>query len=147
MSTDFQVIMIMKVSNLIATVPSLIGSFIVCYYCLEGISANAVTRLIFILAVSDFFYSLTNLSTILDYSEDSFACMVEAVSRQFFFGLAVWIAASIAVFHYRMFNLDPGFKKFQFVKASVISGTLVSLILSLRYYIFFLFAPMLNRSF
>ena len=123
--------------NLFITVPSLIGSFLVCRYCLRGISTNTVNKLILSLALSDFFYSLTNLAILLNYSEDSSGCTLEALSRNFFFGLAIWIATSISVLHYKIVKSEAGFKGSRFVAVSVISGVIVSLILSLRYLHFF----------
>ena len=58
---------LMHVLNLIATVPSLIGSAIMVYFCSKHISTSISIRIILPLAIADFFYSISNLMVVFRY--------------------------------------------------------------------------------
>ena len=124
---------LLQILNLIATVPSILGSFIMFCFCLRSISQNTSVKLILALAISDFFYSANNLMTVLKSPEDSVACKIEAFSKGFFLQLTIWIATSISILHYKLLAADPNFRRNRFVFISIASGVIISLTLALRY--------------
>ena len=138
---------LLQILNLIATVPSIIGSLIMFYFCLRSISQNTSIKLILALAISDFFYSANNLMTVLNSPEDSVACKVEAFSKGLFLQLTIWIATSISILHYKLIAADPNFKRSRFVFICIMSGVVISLTLALRYFCQFFYVYLIFRPF
>ena len=124
---------LLQILNLISTIPSIIGSLLVFYFCQKSISQNTSIKLILALSISDFFYSISNLMIAFKYSEDNPACQIEAILRSVSVRMAIWIASSISIFHYKMIKADPDFNKDRFVSLALGSGLIVSLLAALRY--------------
>ena len=134
--------------NLLATIPSIIGSFLMSYFCLKSVSTNTSIKLLLALGLSDFFYSVNNLTSIFGPTQGSGLCNLQALFRSSFALLSVWIASSIAVLHYKLIRGDPNFRRTRFIVLAILSGICVSFGLCLWYlsisaiiYINILFSP------
>ena len=123
---------IMQILNLIATVPSLIGTFLMSYMCLKSISNNTSIKLILGLGISDFVYSLCNLMGIIGYDQGTLACTLEGVFREFSVKLSICFATSIGVLHYKIIEASPDFNKTRFLITHFSIGLIISLSNALR---------------
>ena len=123
---------LMQTLNLIATIPSIIGASLMTYYSIRNLSANAFVKLILLLALSDLFYSISNVMSLLQSPEGSIACITEGVLRMFTKNFSICVASSIALLHYHVIKMDLTFKKSRFLVISIVSGALLSLIFALR---------------
>ena len=124
---------LMQILNLVATVPSLIATLWMIYFCFKGLSANISMKLIFPLAISDFVYSTVNLMPLLQSTPDSSLCDIEGVFRNLSSNFSICLAPSIALLHYHIIKMDPGFNKTKFLTFCIVGGALASLSLALRY--------------
>ena len=125
--------MIPQLLNQVATIPSLVGSLIMCYFCLRSMSTNIFIKLILALAASDFFFSAVNMLLILSPEDQTPLCTAIGFFRDFFTKLSMCLVTSIAILHYKVIIGDQDFNKDRFVSLSIIFGILISLIFTLRY--------------
>ena len=123
---------LMQTLNLIATIPSLIGTMLMIYYCFRGLAGNISTKFIFALAISDFIFSVTNLMTLFGYPQESACCKAEGVLRAFSSKFSISIVVSIAILHYQIMRADPSFNKIRFLAISIVGGGLICLVFALR---------------
>ena len=123
---------LMQTLNLVATIPSLIGTMLMIYYCFRGLAANISMKLIFALATSDFIFSVTNLMIVFAYPEDSAGCKLEGAFREFSSKFSISVVVSIAVLHYQIIRGDPSFNKIRFLAISIAGGGLICLAFALR---------------
>ena len=122
-----------QILNLVATIPSLIGTLLMAYFCFKNRSANISVNLILALAICDFMYSMSNLMSVFGSEPESVACMIEAFSRGFFVKLSVCLVTSIAILHYKILKSEPGFNKNKFLLQAITISILISLANTLRY--------------
>ena len=123
---------LMQVLNLVATIPSLIATMWMIYFCFRGLSANISMKLIFPLAVSDFVFAIVNMMAVLQSTDGSLLCETEAILRNLSSNFSVGIAASIAILHYHIIRMDPTFRKISFVTCCIVGTALASIIFVLR---------------
>ena len=126
-----------QVLNLVATIPSLIGTLLMSYFCFKNRSANILVNLILALAICDFMYSASNLMSVFGSELESAACVIEAFSREFFSKLSVCLVTSIAILHYKILESAPGFNKNKFLLQAIAADILLSSANSLRYVLSF----------
>ena len=126
---------LMQILNLIATIPSLVATVWMIYFCFRGLSANISMKLLFPLAISDFIYSIVNLMAVLQSTAGSLLCDTEAILRNISSEFSICIAASIAMLHYHIIRMDSGFNKTKFVTLCIVGGVVTSSSLALRYLI------------
>ena len=119
--------------SLVATVPSIIGSFFMSYYCFKSLSVNTSNKLIFALALSDLLYSVNNLSLVFRPSQGSASCTVQAIFRQLFLSLSICIAISLALLHYKLITTNGSFRRLRFVVISLLFSLTLCASLSFRY--------------
>ena len=118
--------------NLIATIPSIIGTLLMSYFCFRNMNNNTFMKFLFSLAISDLIYSLSNLMSAFDPADVSALCEVEGIMREFSSKLSIWIATSIAIFHCKVVKVRSDFNEKRFLVASLIFGGLISLGFALR---------------
>lgn len=121
----------MQILNLFATIPSLITGLLMIYYCYKSMHIDSSIKLILILAISDFLYSVCNLMTIFDYSADSPACGVETFIRFFSSKFSACIVTSIALFHRQAIKMFPKFRSTRFLIISLTVSLIIGLIISI----------------
>ena len=124
---------LLEILNLVITIPSILGSLLMSYFCLKSVSVNTSIKLILALGTSDFFYSANNLTFLLNYTEEDPLCKIEGFLREMFFKLSICTATSIAILHYKLINVNPQFNRDRFVLKSILIGFILSLGVSLRY--------------
>ena len=133
MSDTPQDLALMQILNLIATIPSLMATVWMIYFCFKGLSANTPMKLILTLAISDFIYAVVNLMALLQSTTGSMLCDTEAIFRNLSSNFSVCIAASIALLHYHILKMDPDFNKIRFVTYCIVISALASVAFALRY--------------
>ena len=126
---------LMQILNLVATIPSLMATLWMIYFCSKSLSANISMKLIFPLAISDFIYSIVNLMAVLQSTAGSSLCDTEAIFRNFSSNFSISLATSIALLHYHIIKMDPSFNKTRFVILCIVGAALASFSLALRYII------------
>ena len=115
--------------NLVATIPSIVGTLLMGYFCSRNMKDNTLIKFLFSLAISDLVYSLSNLMSAFDSinGDGDAICVVEGVTRDFSSKFSIWIATSIALFHCKVTKVRPDFNQKRFLTVSLAVGGLVSL--------------------
>ena len=125
---------LLHVFNTLVTLPSLVGTFLMTYYCFRSRKTNTTVKLLLTLAISDFIYSFSNLMSVMGSLPGSTACNVEGILRDFSSKLSICTVMAIALLHYKVIESSPAFNRHSFLICSTLGGILVSLCFSLRYY-------------
>ena len=127
---------LLQILNLIATILSFIRTIVMSYYCIINLSTNSSIKLILALALSDFFYTVSNVMMPFDIDDGSTECVIEGLIRDFFFKFSMCLAVAIAIFHYKIITAKTPFDKTPFIVKSILASLLISLIITLRYLLF-----------
>lgn len=120
-------------ANAIATGLSIIGSLWMSYWCLKSSPRKSVTpKLILGIALSDFFYAVSNVMTPFDedFSGVQF-CVVEGFLRQTGRMLTASFAACTAALCYKSSLITQPFDQERFYKATYLICISLSLVLSI----------------
>ena len=123
---------VMQILNLVASVPSIIGTLIMIYHTSTTLTSKISTKLIFALAISDLVYSVANLLAIFKLTKGSVGCDVEAILREFSSKFSIWIVSAIALLHYQVLKMSPKFNKMRFLIISILGGLPFCLASALR---------------
>lgn len=126
----------MYVLNLTVSVPSLIGTVFMIYFCGRNFSINTSNKLLLFLAISDFLFLLTNVFLFIDWPGESTICQVDGMLRRFSGAMTLYIVSLIAILHYYSIKQDETFSKIggtRFVVLSITIGTVISLAIATRY--------------
>ena len=115
----------LTISHLIVTCLSLIGSFLMAYYCLRIRWKNVALKLIIALAISDFLFSASNLITMFGDPTGRTLCTVEAVLRSFFYVQTIFWASSTAILCYKVTKYNTSFNQGYFFKLSISLSILI----------------------
>ena len=118
--------------NILATVPSLIGSGIVSYHSFKKRSLSISIKLILALSTSDFFYSAVNLISAFETNPQGLLCQFEGFFRIFFRNISMCVAIAIAILHYKIITASVDFNRKRFLTGTIFAGVLVSLIIASR---------------
>ena len=92
--------------NLIVTILSLIGSAWMTFYCCRTQRKNVSIKLILVLAIADFVYSISNLLSTFEGDDVNLTCRVEAFVREASYSLSTFMTCSIVI--YCVIFLDKG---------------------------------------
>ena len=117
--------------NLISTSLSLIGSGWMCYSCIRLKQKTVAHKLISAIAVSDFFYTLSNVISMFGEQSNDAICCIEASMRHFSAVMTIFFSSSTAVLCYRVVTSPKDYDQKRFLKEAIIAGTIYSLILTL----------------
>lgn len=122
-----------NVISAIATGLSLSATLVMLYFCLRTPGAKPTTlKMIILMTISDFFYSISNALSLLQNQNSSsidMLCYVQGMLRASCFILSLWFAGSLSILCYKTCTSETNFDQERFLKRSIISGTTVSAIL------------------
>jgi len=129
MPSNINTMPVLFFTDLAATSLSLFGSLFMCYHCIKASAASISIKLIFALAIADFFYSIANLMAKFEEVTDNIFCQTEAIMRGMSLFLSIFFATSTALVCYRpILTRDNSIKSLFFCKV-VGLGLGISLIL------------------
>ena len=124
---------ILQTLNIISTVPSIIGSFVMIYLTSRVRNKTLIIQLIKALAISDLFYSFSNVMVLFSSEEGSFLCNTEGFFKDFFLKQSIFWTTSIAVLHYYLATKGEEFDKGRFLRITATIATSASLLSASRY--------------
>lgn len=119
--------------NCLITVLSMASTIWIVYLCHKTKPYTVAIQLISILSFSDLFFSVSNFLPVFQYEEGSVMCNIEAHTKMFFFSLSVFMGATIAVYHYKLANLNRPFSKEKFMYISTVISIILSFVLTFGY--------------
>ena len=115
--------------DLVATSLSLFGSIFMSFHCLKSSFPATSIKLIFALAIADFFYSVANLMAKFEEVTSNLYCEVEAIIRGMSLFLSIFFATSTAMVCYRPVLAQDKSVQSPFFCTAVSLGLVASLIL------------------
>ena len=117
--------------NEVVSLFSLLGSFLMAFFIIRNKEKTIILYFILAIAVSDFFYSISNLLSILETKTSSHLCHLEAFTRQFFFALSIMMTSSISILCYRLIIQNKSAKQYSFFWVVMLISIIFSACLAL----------------
>ena len=113
--------------NIASTGFSLIGSLIMCCFCSRLPYKNISIKLVYTIALSDFFFSVANLMTIINFSGSDELCRwISGPARQFFVNFSLFLATAIPIYYCKVTSYNPIGDKSRFFSIAVWVSALLS---------------------
>ena len=118
--------------NLTVTILSLIGSAWMTFYCSQTQRKNVSTKLILVLAIADFFYSISNLLSTFEGDDVNLTCRVEAFLRGVSYSLSTFMTCSIVIYCVIFLNKDSNINQINYYRSAIAISIVISLAIALR---------------
>ena len=118
--------------DLVVTIPSIIGSLIMSYFCFKARPTNLTINMILAIGLSDLLFSCCNLLPLFDQQTTSTLCNIEGALRMFSATQSMFWSFTIATFHYKVISEGQDFNKGRFFRAAFAIGLLIGVGLCLR---------------
>jgi len=118
--------------NLATSALSTIGSLSMAYFCYQSMRTNSVAlKFIFAIAVSDFFYTTSNVMAAFEDDTNGILCHTEAFVRQLFYQLCIYLTAGTSLLCYKTVALGKSFNQNLFLKSTILLATCIGLFFNL----------------
>ena len=119
---DFQY----ELLEIIVTIPSLLGSLAMTYFCFKNLSPQDIClKILMCLGIADFFYSFANFLSFFESEENTPVkplCVIEATLRLWSWRFSLILATSIAVLSYTRTASHGAFNQKKFFRNIFIWG-------------------------
>ena len=119
--------------NLVVTTLSLMGSGWMSIYCFQIRNKDIPTKMILTLAISDFFYSISNVLSAFEPDEDvSTMCTIEGFIRAAFYSISNFTTSWIVIYCVIFLRRDSSMNDEYYFRGTLAISILVSLALAFR---------------
>jgi len=113
-----------------ATVLCFFGSLVMTCYCLRiPQPRNISIDLILCIAISDFLYSIANISSMFEQEDTVVLCHIEAFLRESSFFLSIYFSSCTAIVCYKISTDEENFNRHLFFQKALIIGLSMCLLL------------------
>jgi len=111
--------------NLVSTGLSLAGSTTMISLCFKTKNKTVAWKLIIAIALSDFFYSISNLMSVFENDDNGLFCHTEAFIRKFSYIYSIFWVTCTAILCYKTSKLFNYFDQQKFFNRAAVTGFLI----------------------